>query len=65
MDVGEHTISGNGDADKELVELLLVAHGKLHMAGDNASFLVDAGSVASELGIRARRRRCARRTCPA
>jgi len=65
VDVGEHTISGNGDADKELAKLLLVAHGKLHMARYNATFLVVAGGVASELGIRARRRRCARRTCPA
>ena len=49
MDVVEHTTGGNGDADKEFVELLLVAHGKVHMAGDNASFFVVAGGVAGEL----------------
>ena len=49
MDVGEHTTGGNGDADKELAELLLVAHHKLHMARYNATFLVVAGGVASEL----------------
>jgi len=49
VDVGEHTAGGNGDADKELVELLLVAHGKLHMARDNAGLFVVAGGVASEL----------------
>lgn len=33
VDVGEHTARGDGDARKELVELLVVAHGELDVAG--------------------------------
>jgi len=47
--VGEHTARRNSDASQEFVELLVIAHGKLHMAWDDARFLVAAGSVAGEL----------------
>ena len=49
MDVGEHTARGDGDAAHELVELLVVADGELHVAGDDAGLLVVAGGVAGEL----------------
>ena len=49
MDVGEHAAARDGDARQELVELLVVAHGKLHVARDDARLLVIAGGVAGEL----------------
>jgi hypothetical protein len=56
VDVGEHTARarGDGDAGKELVELLVVAaevaaRGELHVAEDDAGLLAVAGSVAGEL----------------
>jgi len=49
VDVRQDSASGNGDASEELVELLVVAHGELHVAWNDAPFLVVAGSVAGEL----------------
>ena len=49
VDVGEDTAGGDGHAAEELVELLVVADGKLDVTGDNALLLVVAGGVASEL----------------
>lgn len=49
VDVGEHTTGGDGDTAKELVQLLVVAHGQLDVAGHDTSLLVVAGSVTGEL----------------
>ena len=49
VDVREHTASRDGDTSEELVELLVVAHGKVQVTRDDASLLVIAGRVASEL----------------
>ena len=49
VDVGEDTALGDGHAAEELVELLVVAHGQLDVAGDDARLLVVAGGVAGQL----------------
>ena len=49
MNVGEDTSRGNGHSSKELAELLIIADGKLDVAGDNTVLLVVAGSISSEL----------------
>ena len=49
VDVGKNTTLGNGDTAEELVELLVVAHGKLNVTGHNAGLLVVAGSVTGKL----------------
>ena len=49
VDVRQDTAGGNGDATEQLVQLLVVADGKLDVTGDDALLLVVAGSVASEL----------------
>jgi len=49
VDVREHAAGCDGDASEELVKLLVVAHGKLHVARDDARLLVIAGGVAGEL----------------
>ena len=49
MDVREDTAGGNGDTAQELVQLLVVADGKLDVTRDDALLLVVAGCVASEL----------------
>ena len=49
VDVGEHAAVGDGHAAEELVELLVVAHGELQVAGSDAALLVVAGGVAGEL----------------
>ena len=49
MDVGEDTTLGDGDAAHELVELLVVADGKLEVAGIDPGLLVVAGGVAGKL----------------
>ena len=49
MDVGDDTTLRDGHAAEELVELLVVAHGELHVAGHDAGLLVVLGGVASEL----------------
>ena len=49
MDVREDAARGDGHAAEELVELLVVAHGELDVARDDAGLLVVAGGVAGEL----------------
>ena len=49
MDVWQHSTLGNGDRAHELVEFLVVAHGKLKVAWRDASLLVVAGCVAGKL----------------
>ena len=49
MDVGQDTARGDGDTPHELVELLIVAHGQLDVAGDDAGLLVVAGGVPGQL----------------
>ena len=49
MDVGEHTTLGDGHGAEKLVELLVVADGKLDVAGHNAGLLVVTGSVTGKL----------------
>ena len=49
MDVRENTTGGDRGSAEELVELLVVADGELHVAGCDAALLVVAGGVASEL----------------
>ena len=49
MDVREHTAGRDSDTSKELVKLLVVAHGERDVTRDDAGFLVVAGRVASEL----------------
>ena len=49
VDVGEDAAGRDGDASEELVELLVVAHGELHVTRDDARLLVVARGVASEL----------------
>ena len=49
MDVRENTTGGDRGSAEELVELLVVADGELHVAGRDAALLVVTGGVASEL----------------
>eukprot|EP01085_Mycamoeba_gemmipara_P002881 Mycagemm_TRINITY_DN8782_c1_g1::TRINITY_DN8782_c1_g1_i1::g.2881::m.2881 type:complete len:162 gc:universal TRINITY_DN8782_c1_g1_i1:529-44(-) len=49
VDVGEDTTRGDGDVGQELVQLLVVADGELDVAGDDASALVVARSIAGKL----------------
>ena len=49
MDVGEDTAGSDGYTAQELVEFLVVADGKLHVAGDDAALLVVTGGVPGEL----------------
>ena len=49
MDVRENTTGGDRGSAEELVELLVVADGELHVAGRDAALLVVAGGVAGEL----------------
>ena len=49
VDVGEDTALGNGDVAEQLVQLLVVADGKLEMTGNDARLFVIAGSVSSQL----------------
>ena len=49
MDVGEDTTLGDGDTAQQLVQLLVVSHGELDVAGHNARLLVIASGVTSEL----------------
>ena len=49
MDVWENTTSSDSGSAEELVELLVVADGELHVAGRDAALLVVAGCVAGEL----------------
>ena len=49
VDVRENTTGGDGDAAEELVELFVVADGKLNVSGNDTGLLVVAGGVASKL----------------
>ena len=49
LDVGQYTSLGNGYSGQELVQLLVVADGKLKMTGDDPGLLVVTGSIASQL----------------
>eukprot|EP01050_Picozoa_sp_SAG11_P013411 SAG11_NODE_1565_length_4673_cov_9.494972_1_plen_164_part_00 len=49
VDVRQHAAGGDGDRTQQLVQLLVVANGKLHVARDDARLLVVAGGVAREL----------------
>ncbi|KAG5189220.1 histone-fold-containing protein [Tribonema minus] len=49
VDVGQHTTRRDGHVAQQLVELLVVAHRQLDVAGYDAGLLVVAGGVAGEL----------------
>ena len=49
LDVGQYTTLGNGNSGEQLVQLLVVADGKLEMTGDDPSLLVITSSIASQL----------------
>ena len=49
LDVRQHTSLGNGDPRQKLVQFLIVADGQLKVTGDDPSFLVITGSIASQL----------------
>jgi len=49
VDVGQNTTRGNGDSAQQLGQLLIIADGKLDVAGDDAVLLVVTGSVSSQL----------------
>ena len=49
VDVWQHTAGCDGDASEQLVELLIVADGKLDVTWHDALLLVVAGCVASKL----------------
>lgn len=49
LDVGQDASLGDGHAAEELVQLLVVPHGQLQMAGDDAGLLVVPGGVAGQL----------------
>ena len=40
---------GNGDTAEQLAELLIVAHGQLDVAGNDARLLIVAGGIPSQL----------------
>ena len=48
MDVGQNTTLGDSDMTQELVQLFIVADGKLKMTRDDTSLLVVTGSVACQ-----------------
>lgn len=49
LDVGQHASLGDGDARKQLVQLLVVADGQLKVTGDDSGLLVVTGGVACQL----------------
>jgi hypothetical protein len=49
VDVGQHTAGSDGHSSEQLIELLVVADGKLDVTWDDTTLLVVAGSVASKL----------------
>ena len=49
MDVGKNTSGRDGDAAEQLVQLLVVLHGKGDVTGHNASLLVVAGGITGKL----------------
>lgn len=48
MDVREHTTLGDSDVMQQLIKLLVVAYGKLDVAGCDAFLFVVATSIARE-----------------
>ena len=49
MNVGQNTTLGDGDVAEKLVQLLIVADGKLKVTGDDTGLLVVTGGVSSQL----------------
>lgn len=49
VNVGQDTALRNGDVSQELVQLLIVADGKLQMSGDDTRLLVVASSISCQL----------------
>jgi hypothetical protein len=49
VDVWQYTTLCDCDVSQKLVQLLVVADGKLEMTGDDTCLLVVAGSIASQL----------------
>jgi hypothetical protein len=49
VNVGEDTTLGDSDMTQELVQLLIVANGKLQVTRDDTSLLVVTGGVTSQL----------------
>lgn len=49
VNVGENTTLGNGDVTQKLVQLLIVANGKLEVTGNDTGLLVVASGVSSQL----------------
>jgi len=49
MDVRKDTSRSNGNSSKQLVQLLIVLHGKGDVTGHNTSLLVVTGGIASKL----------------
>ena len=49
LDVGQDTTLGDGDTGQKLVQLLVVADGKLKVTGDDSGLLVVTGSVSCQL----------------
>lgn len=49
MNVGEDTTLGDGNVSEQLVQLLIVADGKLEVTGDDTGLLVVTGSVTRQL----------------
>jgi hypothetical protein len=49
VDVGKNTTLGDGDVSEKLVQLLIIANGKLQMTRDDTGLLVVASSVAGQL----------------
>ncbi|CAG6010675.1 unnamed protein product, partial [Menidia menidia] len=48
LDVGQHAALSDGHSAQELVQLLIVTHGQLKMAGDDPGLLVVTGSVTGQ-----------------
>ena len=49
MDVGKDTTLGDGDVAQKLVQLLIVADGKLKVTGNDTGLLVVTSGVTSQL----------------
>jgi hypothetical protein len=49
VNVGENTTLGDGDVSEKLVQLLVVADGKLQVTGDDTGLLVVTSGVTSQL----------------
>jgi hypothetical protein len=49
VNVGENTTLGDGDVSEKLVQLLVVADGKLKVTGDDTGLLVVTSGVTSQL----------------